>query len=78
MEPNEFVDKQIALNKDMAKALSMFNTSQETQRNTNKLIADHIDAQALQIKTLRSIITGMNIISIMEFVLIGWLLVVVL
>ena len=69
-QAREFIDRQIYLNKDMLKALRAFNESQEVQRATNREIAAHIDAQAAQIKNMRSIITAMNIISLVEMAII--------
>lgn len=69
-EPIEFIDRQISLNKDMVKALKMFNASQEKQDGINKLVAEHVDAQAQQIKNMKSVITAMNIISLIEMAII--------
>lgn len=77
-EPIEFIDRQISLNKDMVKALKMFNASQEKQDGINKLVAEHVDAQAQQIKNMKSVITAMNIISVVEMVILITLAVVLL
>lgn len=77
-EGREFVERVIEINKDMGKALSIFNHAQQVQHEINRQVAQHIDDQNNRIKAQTNILTAMNIISVLEFVLIGWLLVVVL
>lgn len=68
MEPLEFVEKQIDINKDVLKVLKISEEQIVTQNKINHVVAEHIDRQAARIKTLEQIIYITIIATIFEVI----------
>jgi hypothetical protein len=74
MEPNEFVDKQIELNKDVVKVMQITRKQTELQNEINRNIATHVDNQAARIKSLEQLVYVTTVITFIEIVLIAVIL----
>lgn len=63
MEPLEFVERQVDLNKDVLKVLKLVRSQTEIQNEINRNIATHVDAQANRIKQLEQLVYAMALVS---------------
>ncbi len=74
MEPNEFVDKQIELNKDVVKVMQITRKQTELQNEINRNIATHVDNQAARIKNLEQLVYVTTVVTFAEIVLLAVIL----
>ena len=74
MEPNEFVDKQISLNKDVVKVMQITRKQTDLQNEINRNIATHVDNQAARIKNLEQLVYVTTVVTFAEIVLLAIIL----
>lgn len=76
MEPNEFVQKQIDVNKDIIKVMKITEKQTELQNNINREIAAHVDSQATRIRSLEQTIKVITTLLGIDIILVAILLAV--
>lgn len=70
MDANQFVEKQIDLNKDVLQVLKITKRQTEIQNEINRTVATHIDNQAARIKSLEQLVYVTTVATVIEIILI--------
>lgn len=68
MEPNEFVQKQLDVNRDVIKVMKITEKQTQIQNELNRKFAETIDGQATRIKTLEQIVYVVTFTTIAEII----------